>query len=88
MRAAEAKPVLDGVRTLEGPPTQVGGVVPDGFGAEAPVVAAHRALVRVRHEDQVTESRITPSELLHPCSGGGNLEALDVETRRLAQLAV
>ena len=35
MEAAEAKPVLDGVRALDGPPTQMGGVESRGFGAEA-----------------------------------------------------
>lgn len=88
MEAAEAQPVLHRVRTLEGPPTQMGGVESDGFGAEAPVVAAHRALVLVGDEHQLTESGVTPSELLHPCSSGGNLESFDVERGRLAQLAV
>ena len=86
MEAAEAQPVLHRVRTLEGPPTQVGGVEAHGFGAEAPVVAAHRALVLIRDEHQLTESGVTPSELLHPCPCGGNLEALKIEPRRLAQL--
>jgi hypothetical protein len=64
MEAAEAQRVVDRVRPVEGPPTEVGSVETDRFGAEPTVVPAHGAPILVSDQHGLAERRVTPPQPL------------------------